>query len=90
MHENIKKPVNEKPEELQVELDEWDGELRRLQDLMLLDKTRQKLVDSELPELKKQIEEQEANLPDITSKAEEVWFLRHIHLLRLTIFIGAV
>lgn len=81
MHENIKKPVIEKPEELQIELDEWDGELRRLQDLMLLDKTRQKLVDSELPELKQQIEEQEANLPDITSKAEEVWFTRDIRLL---------
>ena len=70
--ENISKSEPTEQAVYGQELQEWEAELRRLQDLLVVDKARQKLVSTDLPDLERQITQYETELPDLTSKAEEV------------------
>lgn len=54
------------------EMAEWVVELDRLQALTPVEAARTRLRDVELPTLEKQIREQEAAIPAISAKAEEV------------------
>jgi DNA repair protein RAD50 len=60
------------------EMKEWEDELERLQKLVPIQASRDRLKRNELPALEKQIKEQEAAIPAISKKAEEVrWFAVH-------------
>jgi DNA repair protein RAD50 len=54
------------------EMKEWEDELKRLQTLIPTQASRDRLKNTELPALEKQIKEQEGVIPSISEKAEEV------------------
>lgn len=54
------------------EMKQWQDELDRLQKLMPTQASQTRLKDFELPALEKQIKEQEAIIPSLSEKAEEV------------------
>ncbi|KIM89254.1 hypothetical protein PILCRDRAFT_218441 [Piloderma croceum F 1598] len=53
------------------EMKEWEDELERLQKLVPIQASRDRLKRNELPALERQIKEQEAAIPAISHKAEE-------------------
>jgi DNA repair protein RAD50 len=60
------------------EMKEWEDELERLQKLVPIQASRDRLKRNELPALERQIKEQEAAIPAISNKAEKVrWFTVH-------------
>lgn len=68
----MKKSTPEAIKELQKELQDWESELKRLQDLAVLSASRSNLQSVELPALEKQIKAKEAEIPGLTAEAEEV------------------
>jgi DNA repair protein RAD50 len=54
------------------DLAEWTKELERLQGLLPIEASRNRLKAVELPDLERKIKEQEALIPDISAKAEKV------------------
>jgi DNA repair protein RAD50 len=56
----------------QLEMADWEKEHSRLQALLPVQASRDRLKTLELPDLERQIDELEASLPAISSKAEEV------------------
>ena len=74
----MKKMSPETVEHNKAQLLEWTTELKRLQDLIPIDASKTRLKDVEIPALEQQIKEQEAAIPAISTKAEEV-LARHMH-----------
>ncbi|KAI0355000.1 hypothetical protein OH77DRAFT_379120 [Trametes cingulata] len=70
--EAMKKSTPEAIQNLQSELQDWEAELRRIQELAVLAATKSKLETTELPALEKEIAEKEAEIPSLTSEADEV------------------
>ena len=68
----LKKSTPEAIKELQKELHDWESELKRLQDLAVLSASKNNLQTVELPSLEKQIKAKEAEIPALTTEAEEV------------------
>jgi DNA repair protein RAD50 len=54
------------------EMNEWEEELERLQKMVPIQASRDRLKHTELPALERQIKEQESAIPSISQKAEEV------------------
>jgi hypothetical protein len=54
------------------EMKEWEEELARLQKLVPIQASRDRLKNTELPALERQIKEQEGTLPPISKEAEQV------------------
>ncbi|KAI0670775.1 hypothetical protein C8Q78DRAFT_1078750 [Trametes maxima] len=69
--EAMKKSTPEAIKSLQQELQDWESELRRLQDLAVLAAAKSKLETTELPALQKEIGAVEAELPGLTGEADE-------------------
>ena len=68
---SIKKSTPEAIKELRQELQEWEDELKRLQDLAVLAASRANLHSVEIPALEKQIKAFEAEIPGLTTEANE-------------------
>lgn len=68
----MKKSTPEAIKELQKELQDWESELKRLQDLAVLSASKNNLETVDLPSLEKQIEAKEAEIPALTTEAGEV------------------
>lgn len=75
--DTMKKSTPEAIKELQKELQDWESELKRLQELAVLSASRTNLQTVELPALEKQIKAKEAEIPALLADADEVW-LRHL------------
>ena len=73
MKGEMKKTSAESIAENTEEMKEWEDELNRLQRLMPTQASRDRLKNTELPELERQIKEQESTIPFMSEKAEEVW-----------------
>ncbi|CDO71491.1 hypothetical protein BN946_scf184909.g85 [Trametes cinnabarina] len=69
--EAMQKSTPEAIRSLQQELQDWEAELRRLQDLAVLAASKHKLEKVELPALKQEINEKEAEIPNLTTEADE-------------------
>ena len=68
----MKKSTPEAIREVQKELQDWEIELKRLQDIAVLAASRSSLQNVELPALEKQIKAAEAEIPGLTNEADEV------------------
>ncbi|KAI0657387.1 hypothetical protein C8Q70DRAFT_1004323 [Cubamyces menziesii] len=68
----MKKSTPEAIRGLQQELQDWETELKRLQDLAVLAASKSKLETVELPALQKEIAEKDAEIPTLTAEADEV------------------
>ena len=68
----MKKSTPEAIRGLQQELQDWETELKRLQDLAVLAASKSKLETVELPALQKEIAEKDAEIPALTAEADEV------------------
>ena len=68
----LKKSTPEAIKAVQEELADWESELKRLQELAVLSASRSNLQNVELPAIEKQINAAEAELPSLTTEAEEV------------------
>lgn len=68
----MKKSTPEAIKNLQTELQDWEAELRRLQELAVLAAAKNKLEGTELPSLQKEIASKEAEIPGLTTEADEV------------------
>jgi hypothetical protein len=55
-----------------LELEEWETELARLQALLPVEASRDRVKTVELPALERQMKEIEESIPAISEKAEEV------------------
>lgn len=55
-----------------ADLKDWQDELERLQKLLPTQASRDRLKQTEIPTLEKQIKEQEDDIPSISEKAEQV------------------
>lgn len=75
MDEQLKKCAPESVNEIRQEVQEWEKELRRLQELSIVAAGRDKLKSVELPALERQIQQKEAELPAASKKAQEVRML---------------
>ncbi|KAI0755005.1 hypothetical protein C8Q80DRAFT_404011 [Daedaleopsis nitida] len=71
IRDTMKKSTPEAIKELQKELQDWESELKRLQELAVLSAARTNLQTVELPALEKQIQAKEADIPGLTTEAEE-------------------
>ncbi|OSD07185.1 hypothetical protein PYCCODRAFT_1402589 [Trametes coccinea BRFM310] len=69
--EAMQKSTPEAIKSLQQELQDWEAELRRLQELAVLAASKYKLEKDELPALKREISEKEAEIPNLTTEADE-------------------
>ncbi|KAH9891681.1 hypothetical protein C8Q73DRAFT_746760 [Cubamyces lactineus] len=69
--EAMKKSTPEAIRGLQQELQDWETELKRLQDLAVLAASKSKLETVELPALQKEIAGKEAEIPTLTAEADE-------------------
>lgn len=78
----MKKSTPEAIKELQKELQDWESELKRLQELAVLSASKNNLETVDLPALEKQIKSKEAEIPALTTEAEEA--SRAISALGLT------
>lgn len=78
----MKKSTPEAIKELQKELQDWESELKRLQELAVLSASKNNLETVDLPVLEKQIKSKEAEIPALTTEAEEA--SRAISALGLT------
>jgi DNA repair protein RAD50 len=72
LKDQIQKASKSSIEEVTDELAEWEKELARLQDLLPIDATRERLKTVEIPALEAQKSDQEALLPDAAASAEKV------------------
>ena len=68
----MKKSTPEAIKELQKELQDWESELKRLQDLAVLSASKNNLETVDIPSLEKQIKAQEAEIPALTAEADDV------------------
>lgn len=68
----MRKSSPESLAEVTEELKDWEEELDRLHKLTPIQLSRDRLKDSELPELEQQTKEQETAIPSLSEKAEEV------------------
>lgn len=59
-------------EEAQADLKEWENEVKRLQRQLPVEAARDKTKNVELPQLQKQLSDEEAKLDDASSDAEKV------------------
>lgn len=80
LNEEMKRSSPEKVAENVEEMKQWQDELDRLQKLMPTRASQTRLKDIELPALEKQIKEQEAVIPSLSERAEEV--LRNCYFLQ--------
>ncbi|TBU46351.1 hypothetical protein BD309DRAFT_1078711 [Dichomitus squalens] len=69
--EALKKSTPQAIKELQKELQDWESELKRLQDLAVLSASKNNVQTAELPSLEKQVKVKEAEIPALTTEAEE-------------------
>ncbi|KAJ7134632.1 P-loop containing nucleoside triphosphate hydrolase protein [Mycena epipterygia] len=72
LKDQMKKSSPESVAALQEELKEWEGEMSRLQDLRPVLSSRDRLKDTEIPELEAKIKEQDAKIPGATTAAESI------------------
>jgi hypothetical protein len=72
LKDQIKKTSSDAKTHAQEEEDEWTQELSRLQLLMPLEISRNRIQSMDLPLLERQIKNQEALIPAMREKAEEV------------------
>ncbi len=73
--EAMKKSTPEAIKGLQQELLDWEAELKRLQDLAVLAAAKTKLESVELPAIQKELAAQEAEIPGLTTEADEVCYV---------------
>lgn len=71
--EAMKKSTPEAIKGLQQELQDWEAELKRLQDLAVLAAAKTKLESVELPAIQKELAVKEAEIPGLTTEADEVY-----------------
>ncbi|KAL1950586.1 hypothetical protein VTO73DRAFT_5710 [Trametes versicolor] len=69
--EAMKKSTPEAIKGLQQELQDWEAELKRLQDLAVLAAAKTKLESVELPAIQKELAVKEAEIPGLTTEADE-------------------
>ncbi|KAI0771249.1 hypothetical protein BD413DRAFT_604552 [Trametes elegans] len=69
--EAMKKSTPEAIKNLQLELQDWEVELKRLQELAVLAASKNKLETVELPSIQKELSAKEAEIPGLTSEADE-------------------
>lgn len=69
----MKRSSPEKVADNVEEMKGWQEELDRLQKLMPIRASQDRLKNTDLPALEKQIKEQEATIPPLSEKAEEVF-----------------
>lgn len=74
--EAMKKSTPEAIKGLQQELQDWEAELKRLQDLAVLAAAKTKLESVELPAIQKELAVKEAEIPGLTTEADEVCSLQ--------------
>ncbi|PIL22506.1 hypothetical protein GSI_15195 [Ganoderma sinense ZZ0214-1] len=67
----LKKSTPEAIKELQKELQDWESELKRLQELAVISASKNNLETVDLPALEKQIKAKEAEIPALTNEVEE-------------------
>lgn len=72
LKDEMKKTSPESIAEETAELKDWEEELDRLQKLLPIQVSRDRLKHTELPALEKQVKEQESAIPSFSAKAEEV------------------
>ncbi|KAJ7784558.1 hypothetical protein B0H16DRAFT_1492970 [Mycena metata] len=70
LKEQMKKSSPESVAALQEELKEWEGEMTRLQKLRPVLSSRDRLKDTEIPELEAKIKAQDAKIPAASAAAE--------------------
>ncbi|RPD62360.1 hypothetical protein L227DRAFT_34009 [Lentinus tigrinus ALCF2SS1-6] len=70
IREAMKKSTPEAIKELQKELQDWELELKRLQDLAVLSAAHNNLVSFEIPSLDEQLKSKEAEIPGLLAEAE--------------------
>lgn len=68
----MKKSTPEAIKGLQQELQDWEAELKRLQDLAVLAAAKTKLESVELPAIQKELAVKDAEIPGLTTEADEV------------------
>ncbi|KAG6897072.1 hypothetical protein C0992_004313 [Termitomyces sp. T32_za158] len=71
MEDMMKKASPDVIEGNKNEMEEWESELKRLQDLRPVEAARHQLKTQEIPALEKEIKELEVSYPDLTREAEE-------------------
>ncbi|KAG6818307.1 hypothetical protein H0H93_006082, partial [Arthromyces matolae] len=71
MQDMMKKASPKAIADNKVELDDWEAELERLQNMRPVEAARQQLKTKEIPALEKNIRELEESYPDTTQEAEE-------------------
>lgn len=74
MKDSMKKSSPAAIEENKAELADWQVEMDRLQALRPVQSSRDRLKAKEIPLLESQIKQQEDAHPEISQKAEKVWF----------------
>ncbi len=67
----MKKSTPEAIKEVQSELQDWEAELKRLQDLSVLSASRNHLQSVELPALETKAKGKEAEIPGLRAEAEK-------------------
>ncbi|KAJ6508778.1 hypothetical protein C8R45DRAFT_1050733 [Mycena sanguinolenta] len=72
LKDQMKKSSPESVAALQEELKEWEEEMTRLQNLRPVLASRDRLKDTEIPELEAKIKEQDAKIPDASAAAESL------------------
>jgi DNA repair protein RAD50 len=71
LQEQIKSHSPEAIEEKEADLERWEEEFEKLQGLMPVHATKERIRTVELPALEKQIKALETDLPSISEKAEQ-------------------
>lgn len=84
----MKKASPESVANIHSELEEWEQEMERLQNLRPVQASRDRLKTTEIPELEANIKAEEAKIPAISAAAEEVSILVPLSVYRviLTLF----
>ena len=68
----MKKSTPEAIKELQGELQDWESELKRLQELAVLSASLSNLKTIELPSIEEKIKALELEIPGLTTESDEV------------------
>ncbi|KAH9922826.1 P-loop containing nucleoside triphosphate hydrolase protein [Epithele typhae] len=71
LHEALKKSSPQALAQVRSELEDWEAEVKRLQELAVQSASRANLQNVEIPGLDKQIAAVEESIPELTTKADE-------------------
>lgn len=67
--------------DLQIEAEEWEAEIKRLQGLLSVETSRNSLKSQEVPQLEKQIASDEDSLPTIASSKDAVCCFKYEYVM---------